>query len=252
MDASFFTPAARRLLLVVLVASATFLLRLDCALLEPEEIRYAEIAREMLAADQWIVPLHHGQPYYDKPPLLYWLLMLGYSVFGVHDWAARLAPGCCGVIIVLITYAWGRRMFGERTAFWGALLLALTPRFIYLGRFVAMDSVLSACLAAGLASLHVAISGPQRCRWWMAGGLACGLGLLAKGPVALVLLWTPVLAHLLASANAYWPRATRKVLSITFFGSIMFNGSWNRSITPSHFGFMFPTSCSGCFRGACC
>ena len=59
-------------------------------LLEPEETRYAEIPRQMLAEGRFIVPVLHGQPYYDKPPLLYWLVMASYSLFGVHDWAARL------------------------------------------------------------------------------------------------------------------------------------------------------------------
>ena len=205
-------PAGFHLLILLLVASAMFFLRLDCALLEPEETRYAEIPREMLAAGAWIVPLYHGQPYFDKPPLLYWLVMVSYSFFGVHDWAARLVPGCCGVLTVLITYGWGRRVLGRdaasggRIAFLGALMLALTPRFIYLGRFVATDAVLSSCVVAALACIHIALSGSRlRWPWWLAGGLACGLGLLAKGPVALVLVGAPALIFVAANKRAARP-----------------------------------------------
>jgi dolichol-phosphate mannosyltransferase len=201
-------PAGSHLLILLLVAAAVFFLRLDCALLEPEETRYAEIPREMLAAGQWIVPLYHGQPYFDKPPLLYWLVMISYSLFGVHDWAARLVPGCCGVLTVLATYAWGRRVFASsgRGAFLGALVLALTPRFIYLGRFVATDAVLSLCIVTDLACLHIAVSGSRmRWPWWLAGGLACGLGLLAKGPVALVLVGAPVLIFIAVNKCATRP-----------------------------------------------
>ena len=64
--------------------------RLNFRLLEPDEGRYAEIAREMLARGDWVVPHLQGEPYLDKPPLLYWLVVFSYKMFGVHDWAARL------------------------------------------------------------------------------------------------------------------------------------------------------------------
>src|SRR5438067_13445399 len=95
--------------LVLAIATALlFFARLDCPLQEPEETRYAEIPRQMLVADSWIVPLFHGQPYYDKPPLLYWLVMLSYRVFGVHDWAARLVPSTAAALCIFATYWWGR------------------------------------------------------------------------------------------------------------------------------------------------
>src|SRR5437667_65649 len=52
-------------------------------LFEPDEGRYAEIPREMLARGDWVVPHLQGEPYLDKPPLFYWLVMLSYSIFGV-------------------------------------------------------------------------------------------------------------------------------------------------------------------------
>ena len=56
-------------------------------LFEPDEGRYAEILREMLLHGEWLVPYLQSEPYFDKPPLLYWLVMLSYSLFGVHDWS---------------------------------------------------------------------------------------------------------------------------------------------------------------------
>src|SRR5258707_15872132 len=97
-EANSYTSIWPQLLLLLAVSCSLFFSRLDTALLEPEETRYAEIPRQMLMADEWIVPLYHGQPYYDKPPLLYWLVMGSYRIFGVHDWAARLVPGLCSVL----------------------------------------------------------------------------------------------------------------------------------------------------------
>src|SRR5688572_23133268 len=96
-------------------------------LFEPDEGRYAQIPREMLARGDWIVPVLQGEPYLDKPPLIYWLVMLSYSIFGVHDWAARLVPALAVHGTILLTYLLGRRSLGTKPAFWGALVLMLAP-----------------------------------------------------------------------------------------------------------------------------
>ena len=101
----------------LLIAAFLCFCRLHSPLLEPEEGRYAEIPRQMLAADRWVVPTLHGQDYLDKPPLFYWLLMGSYSLFGVHDWAARLAAGSVAWLTVAVTAFWGRRTLGPAQAF---------------------------------------------------------------------------------------------------------------------------------------
>src|SRR5438309_1273091 len=80
-----------------------------CPLQEPQESRYAEIPRQMLAQGSVVVPILHGQPYYDKPPLFYWLVMASYAVFGVHEMAARLVPCAAAFLTILIVYGMGRR-----------------------------------------------------------------------------------------------------------------------------------------------
>jgi 4-amino-4-deoxy-L-arabinose transferase-like glycosyltransferase len=199
----------RSLVLLLAVASALFFLRLKAPLLEPQEPRYAEIARQMLHEGRFLVPVLHGEDYLDKPPLLYWLIMASYGVFGVHDWAARLVPGLTGVLIVLVAYLWGRRTLGERAAFWGALLLCLSVRFVYLGRMLVMDGLLTLWVTAALALAHLALTTAPKVRrgLWLLSALACGLGMLTKGPVALVLILGPVAAFLLLEqrcARASW------------------------------------------------
>jgi dolichol-phosphate mannosyltransferase len=184
------------LALLLTAAALLFLTRLKAPLLEPQEPRYAEIARQMLAENRWLVPTLHGQDYLDKPPLLYWLLMASYRLFGVHDWAARMVPGLAGVLTVLTAWLWARRGLGARAAFWGALALCLSARFVYLGRMLVMDGLLALWTTAALAAAHRALTGGPRLRWrpWLLSAAACGLGLLTKGPVALVLVAVPLLA----------------------------------------------------------
>jgi 4-amino-4-deoxy-L-arabinose transferase-like glycosyltransferase len=192
--------------LVTLLAVTLFFLGLGAPLLEPQESRYAEIPRQMLNQGRLLLPVLHGEPYLDKPPLLYWLVMGSYALFGIHDWAARLVPGLAGALTVLVTYWWGRRLVGERAGLCGALVLCLSAGFVYRQRMLNMDSLLCLEVTAALASAHVALiplgssskgEGEKRVRqrWWLLSAAACGLGLLTKGPVALVLIATPLVLY---------------------------------------------------------
>ncbi|HEY1377984.1 MAG TPA: glycosyltransferase [Gemmataceae bacterium] len=199
----FFSPPAAAgglggLLFLLLLTSLLFFCRLRTPLLEPEEIRYAEIPRQMLAADRWVVPVLHGQDYLDKPPLFYWLVMAGYRLFGVHEWAARVVAGLVGGLTVAVVYWWGRRALGPRAALAAGLVLCLTPEFVYRGRMVTPNGLLALFTTAALACGHVSrlrlsdsSPGRQRLLWLLAGALT-GLGLLTKGPVAAALVVPPL------------------------------------------------------------
>jgi 4-amino-4-deoxy-L-arabinose transferase-like glycosyltransferase len=194
--------------LLLILSGLLFLTQLQAPLLEPQEPRYAEVSREMLAEGSWLVPILHDEPYLDKPPLFYWLIMASYRLFGVHDWAARLVPGLAGVLTVMVTYLWGRAVVGERKAFWGALILCLSARFVYLERLLTFDSVLCLTVTAGLAAAHRAVCSHATLRWswWLLSAVACGFGVLTKGPVAMALIMVPVLLY--QSIDARCPRPT--------------------------------------------
>src|SRR5215469_16424675 len=96
----------------------------------------------MLAEGRLVEPVWHGTPYYQKPPLLYWLVMGAYALCGVDDWAARLVPATAALLTVLVTFWWGKRTVGLGAGLAGALLLCLSARFVYLGRLLTMDGLL--------------------------------------------------------------------------------------------------------------
>jgi 4-amino-4-deoxy-L-arabinose transferase-like glycosyltransferase len=184
------------LALVLVVAGTLFFARLRSPLLEPDEARYAEIPRQMLVEHRLLVPVLHGQPYYHKPPLLYWLIMASYGVFGVHDWAARLVPCTAAWLTVLVSFYWCGRAAGWRAAFIGAGMLCLSARFVYLGRMLTMDSLLALWVVAAWALAHAARQSPRLGRGcWCFSAIACALAILTKGPVALVLVVVPLVLH---------------------------------------------------------
>jgi 4-amino-4-deoxy-L-arabinose transferase-like glycosyltransferase len=184
--------------LLILVAVPGVLLYpcLSFHLFEPDEGRYAEIAREMLARGEWVVPLLQGEPYLDKPPLLYWVTIASFRLFGVHDWSARLPPALAIHGCVLLVYLLGRRSLGERPAFWGALFLGLAPGFVGMGRLLLLDGPLTLFVTLSLLAAFEALRGQHpRLGWWLLSAAACGFGVLTKGPIAVVLLVPPLLLH---------------------------------------------------------
>jgi 4-amino-4-deoxy-L-arabinose transferase-like glycosyltransferase len=186
-------PRWSALALLVLIPGVLLYPCLDFHLFEPDESRYAQIPREMLQAGEWVVPTLQGEPYLDKPPLLYWLVMLGYRLFGVHAWSARLVPALAVHATVLLTYLLGRRTLGERPAWWAALVLALAPGFVGMARLLVLDGLLTLWTALALFAAFEGVCGSHlRWGWWLLAAGACGLGVLTKGPVAVVLLVPPL------------------------------------------------------------
>lgn len=184
------------LLPLLLAAGLLYFGRLGAPLLQPEDAYYAEIPREMAVAGNWVMPLYRGQPYYQKPPLFFWLIRIAYARFGIHDWAARLIPCAAALGTILITFLWGKKTVGLRAGLAAALILCLSPRFLHQGRMITMDGLLGLWVLSALALGQQAIQ-PGRLRWgyWLLSAVACGLGLLTKGPVTLALVAAPLLAY---------------------------------------------------------
>jgi dolichol-phosphate mannosyltransferase len=177
-------------------------------LLEPDEARQAEVPRQMLVHDDLLVPRIRAIPYYEKPPLQYWLTAGLYSTLGVHPWVARLVPATSAWLTVLCVYAWGVGSLGARHAFIGSVALCLTLGFVALGRTVILDSLLVLCIVSSWLAGNRALShGVVRWPWWFAAALACGVGFLVKGPVALVLVLPPLVAFRVCHAGAARPKA---------------------------------------------
>src|ERR1700694_4814038 len=86
-------------------------------LVGPDEPRYAEVAREMLARHDLITPTLGGLPWFEKPPLLYWLMMASYRIFGVSEFSARLGPAICGLLTGFLVYWIGKNVGEPETSF---------------------------------------------------------------------------------------------------------------------------------------
>src|SRR4051812_17617854 len=170
------------LALVLMLPAALLYPTLGFHLLEPDEGRYAQIPKEMLAHGNWVVPTLQGEPYLDKPPLMYWLVALSYRAFGVCPEAARLVPAVCVHLTILAVYLLGRRSVGGRAAFWAALLLSVAPGFVSVARLLLLDGLLTLCVTVSvLCGFEAVRTGRFKKGWWLAAAGAAGGGLPPKG-----------------------------------------------------------------------
>jgi dolichol-phosphate mannosyltransferase len=190
-------------MIAILALGAWILLRnLGYPLIEPDETRYAQIPLTMITSGDWVTPQLDGRPYLDKPPLLYWMVASSYRLFGINERAARLPGAVAALLTVLATFALGQRLIGSRAAWLGALMLLVSGGFVLSGRFVLMDGPLTMLTTIGYLSCLLALQGGKiRRGWWLLGSVACGLGILMKGPVAPVLMLPPLIASLFLRAH---------------------------------------------------
>lgn len=174
---------------------------------EPDEGRYAEVAREMVVTGDYVTPRNDWVRYFEKPPLVYWATAASLQVFGRNEFAVRLQAASFSAAEVGLTAALGEAMLGAAAGILGALALALSPLFFVFARFATPDPALAFFLAAGLGAFYLAARTPDfgtgaGRRWMIAAAAMLGLGTLAKGPVALALGGAIALLWLIFAARA--------------------------------------------------
>ena len=164
----------------------------------PDEGRYAEIPREMLATGDYVTPRLNGVNYFEKPPLLYWAVAGCLAVFGENEWAARIMPALSGLFGVLLTYAAARRLRGRAAGLASAVVLGTSLLFFALSRLLILDMAVSMLMCATLFCFILGVrEAPGRRRRWLFYGLyaSAALATLTKGLIgfmvtgAVMFLW---------------------------------------------------------------
>jgi len=199
-------PVSRRALFALLAA---FALAWFCNLgyrhlVKPDEGRYADIPREMLASGDWLTPRINGYKYFEKPPLQYWATAVSLSAFGMNEWAARLWPGLTGFLGVLLVFWAGNRLFGPPAGLLGAAVTASAPLYAIVGHLLTLDMALSFFMSAAVFAFAVAqgeAGEPARRRWMLCGWAAMALAVLTKGLVGVVLPAGAVAAYVLVQRD---------------------------------------------------
>jgi len=110
----------------------------------PDEPRYAQVAKEMVNGGDWVLMQADGNTFVDKPPLFFWLISFSSFLWqGFTSFSARFPSGLFGTLTVLLTYFLGRKLYSSRTGFVSALILASSFKFAYLSTRANIDATLT-------------------------------------------------------------------------------------------------------------
>jgi 4-amino-4-deoxy-L-arabinose transferase-like glycosyltransferase len=185
------------------------------AVWDVDEGLHATTSKDMVLSGDWITPRFNDEPFFDKPPLLTWLVALSFSILGFTELAARLPAILVGTATVLITYGFGRRMFGGTAAFLGAAALATSVEHAVLSRTIVHDISLSLFVTLALLSFYRAYAEERhRGRFLILAYASMGVAVLAKGPVGLVLPVAIIGIFLLARRDLGFVRKAMPVVGV--------------------------------------
>lgn len=196
-------------------------------LLDQDESRYGQIPREMLENNNWVVPRLYGEIYRDKPPMLYWQVMVSYMIFGRNEFAARLPVALAALAAVLAVFWLTARSVSIRAG-WIAGLTLTTMLFSFAhGRYLVLDGLLGSYVLLAVVMVYANLPRPPsmagteasatdkttnnapigRRTWWRSaiGYVFLGAATLVKGPVAGILFGMPfVLYYLWLYGFRFW------------------------------------------------
>jgi 4-amino-4-deoxy-L-arabinose transferase-like glycosyltransferase len=192
----------------------------------PDEPRYAQVAKEMVERGDWILMHVNGNTYVDKPPLFFWLIALSSFLWqGFTSFSARFPSAFLSTLTVLLTFFLGKKLYGSRTGFLSGLILATSFEFAYLSTRANIDATLTFFTTASLlcfirwhqysspypTPLPQGMREGVRGNWVKSGsrrnlliyGFYIGMALatLAKGPVGFILPLMVSLVYLLVQKD---------------------------------------------------
>lgn len=231
-------------------------------LMDTTEARYGEMGRKMLETGNWLTPqFDYGVPFWGKPPLSIWLTAVSFKIFGINEFAARLPSFMIGLIIISLIFKIGNPRGGKYDGWTASAIFAtsLLP-FVMIGA-VLMDPALTLGTTLVMVGFWQAINKEGRL-WAYLCFIGLAIGLLAKGPVALVLSGVPI--GLWAIVQKQWPNIWQRLpvvkgsilmLLLTlpwylmaeratpgFLDYFLIGEHWNRFIEPGWPGDLYGTA----------
>jgi len=160
-------------------------------LLDPDEGRYAQIPREMLASGDFITPRFNDLKYFEKPPLQYWATAVMYAIFGFSEWTSRAWSVGLAFACLALVFAWVQRLYGAESALTAVAALGVSPFFLVIGHLNLLDGAFTFWLSTAVLAFTLAQVAPPGAaaerRWMLAAWALAALAVLSKGIVVGVL-----------------------------------------------------------------
>ncbi|HUJ54059.1 MAG TPA: phospholipid carrier-dependent glycosyltransferase [Steroidobacteraceae bacterium] len=213
-------------------------------MLDPDEGRYAEIPREMLASGDWVTPRFNDLKYFEKPPLQYWATAAIYAVFGLDEWSSRLWSVGLAFACLALVFAWTGRLFGPDSALGALTALGVSPYFLVVGHLNLLDGAFTFWLTAAVLAFTLAQGAPPRSsterNWMLAAWVLAALAVLSKGIVVLVLAGGTLILYTLLQRDLITWRRLHALPGLALF--LLITAPWFVAVSlrnPSFPGFFF-------------
>lgn len=192
--------------LLAAIGSARLLSMVLVPLMDTSEPRYADIARMMAESGDWITPwFAPGVPFWGKPPLAFWASALSIKVFGLNEFNVRLPSFLAIAATCALVWRLGRHLYGVQGGRWAAVVFASMALALTSAGAVLMDPLLT--LGITLSCVAFLLSAARPGQWWgYAFFVGLAVGLLSKGPLAVVIVLATLLtwSYRNTSSRAYW------------------------------------------------
>lgn len=153
-------------------------------LVNPDEGRYAQIPREMVATGDWVTPRLNGLKYFEKPPLVYWAVAVCHVAFGSNEWSMRFTPAFFGLAGVMLTSLAGVKLYGRLAGLLAGMVLATSMLYFGLARVLILDMPMAVLMSATLFCFILGIREPvglARQGWFYGLYASAALATLTKG-----------------------------------------------------------------------
>jgi|SRR5579872_4650440 len=202
-------------MIVVVVAALIFLggVISPPGLMDDVDAVQAQIARNMLESGDWVTARLDGVAYFEKSPLIYWMIAASFAMFSVHDWAARLPLAVASVLLCWLTYRIGRWAFSQRAGIYAGVALSTSVGLWLFTRAQIPDAMLTATMALALWSFLRALDEeePRPGCWSAVFGASLSVGVLLKGLIAILLPVGGVVLYLAIRGRRSWPDAWHRI-----------------------------------------
>lgn len=206
--------------------------------MDTDEGRNAEVAREMAESNDYVVPRYNGLPYLDKPVLYFAAQALLMEVLGPSELAARFPAYLFTIATAGVVFLFARRMWGEEAGLIAAIVHLAVPLTVAFSRIVIFDSALTFFTIVALTAFYLAVEEGQP-RWAVVAWLALGLAMITKGPVAFLLVLPPAL-HLAWRRNVL--RRLFPWLGLVLFAATVAPWVWGMSqVVPEFLRYVLVT-----------
>jgi 4-amino-4-deoxy-L-arabinose transferase-like glycosyltransferase len=156
-------------------------------IMEVDAAQYASMSLEMLQTGSFLQIFEEGADYLDKPPLLFWLSSFSLSIFGIHTWAYKLPSVLFCLLAIYSTYRFTLIYYGRKTALLAALMVSSAQAIYLMNNDVRTDNLLLGSVSLAFWQIAEIEKGSKRFYHLLGAGLGIGLGMLAKGPLGLVI-----------------------------------------------------------------